>query len=294
MKFVGFVLFVMLSFSFSAQAQQETHGGDGFAVEFFKVYTDLRAQMPSEGVLLTNGQTFLVSALDQVRPQLKVISAPQIFWNGQEVSARNTPSKYLVELSQTHWVRLNYEQKISLVLHEVLPIAGWIDSDYAVSTEVLKHVEIQRAKMSVKNIVDGLLSCNTAVLQSMSAGFYQSLVPNVRTDLLYISLLSSCEFYVRKAVEWSSLKEVQTTCDGESGETPFEAMVSAVVSAPSTTSQNLVGIFDLLYARPEDRVLSCKSGDVVKSRGTVCDVLKKSQDSSLPLLKVFAAKASCE
>lgn len=293
MKFALYVIILMCSTFSVSHAQQETHGGDGFVIEFFNIYSHLRSQLPEEDFSVANGKTFSVKSLDNVRPQMKVVSAPQVFWNGQEVSARNTPSKFLVELSQKHWLRLNYEQKISLVLHEVLPIAGWIDDDYTISTAILKRVDVKRAQLSLSTLADGLLSCSTSVLQNVSAGLYQSFLLETRTDFLQLAYMSTCEFYVQKAVEFSSLSEVRTTCDPDRAETPFEALLAAALSASPRGVESALKIYDLLYSRPEDQNLTCRFGETVKLKGTVCGVLRNYRNRSSEVLKAFAEKAGC-
>lgn len=294
MKFVLLTLLLICSSFSGAHAQQETHGGDGFATEFFQVYTDLRAQLPNEEIALPNGGMFSVTTLDHIRPKLNITTSPQVFWNGKEVSARNTPEKFLIELSQTHWVRLNYVQKLSLVLHEVLPIAGWVDGDYTLSTALLKHINLKAAELSLNTLAHGLLTCNTTTLQNLSLGLYRSFLPSLRANLLHLAIISECEYYLQNAVAFTSLAEVQTDCDPETGRTPFETLLSSASSSPARHSVRFMRLFDLIYPEPHDGRLYCKVNGALKAQGTVCEMLKKRRDQGLDIAKALSKKSGCK
>lgn len=293
MKLFFFTLLTTLSFYSVAHAQQETHGGDGFALEFLQAYTELRAHFTDAEIPMADGRQFSVQALDRIRPKLKIISSAKVYWNDQEVSARNTPSQYLVELSQSHWVLLNFEQKIALVLHEVLPIAGWVDDDYVVSTTLLKHLSIQPGKTSIEKIADGLLSCKTGVLQSLSAGLYQSFLPVYRADMIHLAVLAGCPYYLNKAVQFSSLSEVQTTCDREDGNTPFEALVHWTAGSLPTEEGRYHQMFEMIFRGPQDAKLYCKSANGFISKGSACDVLKKYKHKNKAYFNHLEKKAGC-
>jgi|GEM_PF-5591432 hypothetical protein len=294
MKFVAaLMLAVFGSFSF-AQAQQETHGGDGYAMEFFRVYSELRVEIPEADLKLENGKTFSVRSLDKIRPQLKVVSAPTIIWNGKEVSARNSPSTFLVELSQTHWQKLNYEQKVSLVLHEVLPIAGWIDDDYAISTAILSYMDMQPTQLSIKTIAERLLACDQRVLKFVSKGMYQSFLSDSRADLIHLSIVAGCDYFLAKVIEYSSATEVQTACEDNSGLTPFEALVFYAKGAMLKDAHRYSRIFDLLYSGTDDKKLYCYKDEKLEFKKTVCEVLPKNEELNSALMKEFAMKAGCQ
>lgn len=291
-RFFCALLMIFSSFT-AAHAQQETHGGDGFAMEFFSAYTELRAKFPGENMTLPTGQVFSVKALDDIRPKLKVVSHPLVIWDGREVSARNTPSKYFIEISQNHWQRLNFTQKVSLVLHETLPIAGWKDDDYTVSTALLKQIDLQNSKFSMRVLFDGLLTCNPAVLQYLSAGLYQSFLPETRSDLIHMAIMTGCDYYVIQALDFSSLAEVQTACDKEDEKTPFENLVGSIVISAFTDKSRFLKIFDLLYSRPEDRNLYCQLNGKLEPKGSVCEILEQYRGYNLQALKVLSSKANC-
>ena len=293
MKFALITLLFIFSTFNAAYAQQETHGGDGFAMEFYRTYSELRAQFPNSEIELPDGRKFSVAALDAIRPKLKVQSLPQVFWNGKEVSARNTPATFLVEISQSHWVRMNYEQKASLVLHEVLPIAGWMDADYLVSAALLKQIDLKRASLALHDLFDALLSCNTSLLQNISKGLYQSFLPSVRADLIHGAIMSGCEYFLRTAVDSSSLAEVQSTCDSDSDQTPFEALLISAVGFSRWKTDRIEKIFDFLYPQMGDAPLTCRMQDAVKPRGHVCEILSKYQDSESALVQALERKANC-
>lgn len=130
---------LLLLVGHQAQAGRETgNGGDAIALEFkaaaIQVYTAINAgQTPAFPEV--NMRDFQ-RALDETG----LVVVDQVFIKGVEKDAANFPDKKLIEISRTRWLSVSsrYDRKLALVFHEYLGIMGIADSDYAISSRLLK------------------------------------------------------------------------------------------------------------------------------------------------------------
>lgn len=133
------VLFVFaFILSHFGSAGQETHGGNGFAAEFFLIFDNLLNELPNSCYVIVTKKD-LRSGLVQLRQELVVISESFTFHEGRGVGAISYPelSPRMIILSESKWKNSAVEQKTSLVLHEVLHSEGFHDDKYMNSSKIL-------------------------------------------------------------------------------------------------------------------------------------------------------------
>jgi hypothetical protein len=78
----------------------------------------------------------IVDKLKEVVMTTRVQSEENLQLDSREVNAINIPAKNLIIVNRTRWPRLKSDEKVQLVLHEYLWIAGYDDSSYQLSAAI--------------------------------------------------------------------------------------------------------------------------------------------------------------
>jgi hypothetical protein len=82
----------------------------------------------------------IVHKLKEVLPKTQIRSEENLKLNGEEVDAVNIPAESLIIVNRNTWPDLRKKERIQLVLHEFLWIAGYDDSSYQYSAEIQRQL----------------------------------------------------------------------------------------------------------------------------------------------------------
>lgn len=172
----------------------ETNGGNAYAADFFSILDNLLGLL--EKKILPEQSSIIVNKIRAQRYRLTVRSQAQVFLQDFEVSAINQPSLELVVLSESVWTNLTVEQKTLLVLHEVLPIAGYQDKNYNLSSSLLTLLNTEDSEADqIKDLI-GL--CQKYRIINFE------LLLRKRTDLSYLihlAALRGCHDFIESATK---------------------------------------------------------------------------------------------
>lgn len=186
-----FIFLTSLSTVQAADSQvlgYETNGGDAVCAEFLEVFDSMIEGLSDAPLTLQERNT--VDALVLKRKIVRLSSEPELYLDGVEKDAINYSGIGIakIEISRKSWARLTKAQKSILVLHEMLPIAGYFDKDYALSLSLN-----ERAKQSTPRSVDTIgafLRCDREKLNSMTLADIRKVS---HRDMPAIALTSRCE-----------------------------------------------------------------------------------------------------
>ncbi|WP_413288412.1 hypothetical protein [Bdellovibrio sp. HCB337] len=197
-------LFVTASFSHAfTEDGQVTNGGDPYAAEFFLLLDSSLAKMPLT-LPLNSGGVLERSDLETVRRTVQVTSEESLTLKGREVGAINRPftNPPSIVLSRTFWNKLDLDQKLHLVLHETLPVAGVFDADYKNSSTLVQLIE-NIAPISYPTLLASVETCDQSFIESISGATLQSLItPQQQSSVLFHALDYKCAPMIKKFHEW--------------------------------------------------------------------------------------------
>lgn len=304
-KFLTIIVALLLGWNAVASTEesdvQVTHGGDAYTAEFLKIYGDLRLLIFEPFITLPTGIEISVSNLDTVRAKLKVESQPVLFRDGKEVSAINTPSKYLIQISQNHWNQITYRQKELLVLHEILPLLGFIDDEYKHSAAWSQYLEVKKVDFSdPKKIGRSILQCDPQVLNRLTQRLYDSFTPKEKAEYLTLAAFGPCPLYFEVAILLSSKQAVKSSCEmGSNGATPLGLVMKFLGKNALDYNLNFDGAravqatFNLLYEGPQDRMQKCEDSSGATYSRDICQVIAENEPRFNPALQSFAREIGC-
>lgn len=302
-KFFTVVVILFLSLSAHATSEetdvQVTHGGDAYTAEFLKIYGDLRLLILEPTISLVTGVEISVSNLDAVRAKLNIESQPVLYRGEREVSAINTPAKYLIQISQKHWNQITIEQKEVLILHEILPLLGFIDDEYKHSAAWSQYLETRKGDFSdPKKIGRSVLKCDREFLNQISQGHYDSFTAERKAEYLMLAAFGACPQYFEVAIRFSSKQSVKSSCEtGSNGATPLNSFFkflnknSLNYDANFESASAVQATFNLLYEGPQDRMQKCE--DSSGATYDVCQVIAENEPRFNPALQSFARQIGC-
>jgi hypothetical protein len=303
-KFLAMLVTLLLSWNAMAASEetdvQVTHGGDAYTAEFLKIYGDLRQIIFEPVIPLSTGIEISVSNLDSVRTKLKIESLPVLFRNDQEVSAINTPASFLIQISQKHWNQINYQQKELLILHELLPVLGFIDDEYKHSAAWAQYLELRKGDFSdPKKIGRSILQCDRHWLNSITQSRYDSFTADSQAEYLMLAAFGTCSGYFELAIRFSSQQVVKSSCEAGSQATPLSSFFKFLGKNALNYETNFEGAtatqatFNLLYAGPQDRMQKCDFASGSTSPYDVCQVIAENEPGFNPALQSFARQIGC-
>lgn len=171
------------------QAGYEVNGGDAVCAEFWEVFDSLVERFKDAPLSMEDRVT--VDSILLKRRLIKLSSQPALYLDGAEKDALNYSELGIAEIiiSRRSWARLTNAQKDILVLHELLPIAGYFDKTYELSLHL-----IELAKKStlprIPDVVQAILYCDREKLLKLTPADIRK-VSN--RDLPAVALTSRCE-----------------------------------------------------------------------------------------------------
>ncbi len=161
-----FVAILMYSKSF---AGIQTNGGDAISAEFLAIFDGLYLEL-SQLDLDSDGAagSKILNAMKEKRALLELRSSPELSIDNVPKDAVNYPelNPPLIEVSQKSWARLSRVQKSQLVIHEILPIAGYSDRDYALSSWFINKTYLGEDRND--EIEDIFKLCKTSSLKTIT------------------------------------------------------------------------------------------------------------------------------
>lgn len=192
--FIFLVLVLSFNQAYAVESQEgiETNGGDGVCAEFLTLFDYMVMEL--RDALLTTEEVKIMKVMIEKRKIVELSSEPELSINGIPKDAINYPTlaKPKIVISQKSWARLTRLQKKQLVFHEMLPVAGFADKDYAVSS-----ILVSKTGDGVRNnieILQAFGSCNAVVLRSLKK---HELLPlsfmNIPSDMSYRLCLPGLE-----------------------------------------------------------------------------------------------------
>lgn len=197
-------LFFMASISNAVfEDGQVTNGGDPYAADFFIVLDGALAKMPLT-LPLASGGTLGRLDLETIRLSVKVTSQDTVTLEGREVGAINRPftSPPSIVLSRNIWKNLNLNQKLRLVLHETLPIAGIYDVDYKNSSLIVQLIE-KTTQFSFDSLSSSVESCDEQFIESLSGDAFQTLITSPQQiSIIFQALDAKCVPMIKKLHDW--------------------------------------------------------------------------------------------
>ncbi len=125
----------------TVQARSGTGSGpivseaDAVAVDFGRMAQRKAIYRFDEGAFTKEFRP-IIRKLQEVLPKTQIRSEENLKLNGEEVDAINIPAENLIVVNRNTWPDLRKKEKIQLVLHEFLWIAGYDDSSYQYSAEI--------------------------------------------------------------------------------------------------------------------------------------------------------------
>ncbi|MEK2645836.1 hypothetical protein [Bdellovibrio sp. BCCA] len=175
----------------------ETNGGDGFVADFYRVLDNTIKILNSKS--LEDIEQVQLIEIKKQRSNLDVISAPSVFLNDKELSAINNPyfSPPRITISQKFWQGFSEEQKIQLVLHEMLPVVGFSDHDYKFSGALM--AKILPSSQDLATIYDLIDTCSLSRIDSFDMNTLK--FAKKLNYLIHSAALKGCGTFVKKAVQ---------------------------------------------------------------------------------------------
>ncbi|AHZ85267.1 hypothetical protein AB1A81_12725 [Bdellovibrio bacteriovorus] len=251
-KFLCLVLaLTFVSTVASAQVQRpggiETNGGNAYAAEFFSILDDLLSQFGQK--ILSEGDSTVVAKVRATRYRISVKSETRVLLGDVEVSAINQPGLNLIILSEDVWSRLNADQKRLLVLHEILPVAGFDDKNYHLSSSLLAVLTTTDA--TAEQIKDLIGMCQKYRIATFDLELLKS-----RKDLSYmihVAALRGCHPFIEKAAqaEWDV-----DSCWNE--KTAYQRLVKSVDVLLPAEMQDRLDTAELLLRLGANEEFNCK------------------------------------
>ncbi|KHD87723.1 MAG: hypothetical protein OM95_12950 [Bdellovibrio sp. ArHS] len=136
---------------------QESYGGNGTVGEFRLISLDLQRLVGYLPASTLPSATFAADFIAK-GPFVEIQGQDKVYLDGVEVDAKNFPYKQvpLIEVSVSRWSALTTFAKYHLVLHEMLPILGFIDDHYQYSIPIMGALSKNGLKeFSVMEIAQG-------------------------------------------------------------------------------------------------------------------------------------------
>ncbi len=207
-------LFASLLFQSFAWAEgtqtegQESYGGNGAAAEFRLIATDLQRIFSYVDPQRFPSRDFV----EKFKMKWKIVELAgkdQLYLHGVEVDAINYPSRPvpLIEFSLSRWMSLSTSAKYNLVLHEMMPIVGYIDDMYQYSNPIILSLRRQGLlDLSMMEIVErSIVACDKDEIQYITLSYVmKSNAKSKEIRHLYQSAMeASCTFV---AIYMSDLK----------------------------------------------------------------------------------------
>lgn len=170
-----------------AKAGYETHGGDAICAEFMEAFDAIVETLNNSN--LNAIEKGVVDSLVAKRQVVQLSSKPELFLDGVEKDAINYSGDGLpkIEISQKSWARLTKDQKSILVLHEILPIAGFNDKDYSISLNLYK-IAYGNNVTNTKNF-NTMVDCDVEGIQKLTPADFQ---PLASEDMEGWAIASKC------------------------------------------------------------------------------------------------------
>lgn len=162
------VLFVSLTSTAALQPMdgQETHGGNIVLSEFWSHHnyiTSTLAQCPR-----AEGDTLASIWVTNIQ-KTEVKTAPKVFVGAkldQEVVASNSPKANppLILISESRWPQLNEIEKTKIVIHEALPVMGYLDTAYDYSTQLYSlFMDCVVPRETNTTLIRAIVSCEPSI-----------------------------------------------------------------------------------------------------------------------------------
>ncbi|WP_413288994.1 hypothetical protein [Bdellovibrio sp. HCB337] len=160
---------------------QETHGGNIVLSEFWNHHnfiTSTLAQCP------TAQANDLATLWLKNTQKAEVRSAWRVFIGAnfdQEVVASNTPKADppSIFISESLWPKLTEIEKTKIVMHEVLPILGYVDTAYDYSTQLYEvYFKCLVPKATRGSLTTEIFRCNKSAIDSWGASEMAVLGPS--------------------------------------------------------------------------------------------------------------------
>ncbi|WP_413288995.1 hypothetical protein [Bdellovibrio sp. HCB337] len=148
---------------------QETHGGNIVLAEFWKHHnyiTNTLALCPTAQL------DDLASMWMNSKKQTLVKTTPRVFigaTSDQEVVASNTPKADppSIFISESLWPKLTEIEKTKIVMHEVLPILGYVDTSYDYSAQLYKvFLDCLLSKPTHSSLMTVIGKCEEASIEN--------------------------------------------------------------------------------------------------------------------------------
>ncbi|WP_413288665.1 hypothetical protein [Bdellovibrio sp. HCB337] len=190
-KYLVVLSWLILQFSsLPSKAGIETNGGDGVCAEFLSVFDELVVELSE--TLLSEYEKSVLQSVKQKRMIVDLKSVPELSLDGVPKDAINFPGleKPRIEISQSSWARLSKNQKAQLVLHEMLPIAGYNDQNYILSSSFVNKTGGGR-KRNIE-IARSFLNCRYEELERVTTTDLQRIRLQNFYDLGGNSVMSLC------------------------------------------------------------------------------------------------------
>lgn len=163
-----YFLLLALTLCLKSHAGIQTNGGDGIVAEFLAIFDNLYFELSHTNLNSDKVKgTQILAAMNSKRAHLELKSTPELSIDNIAKDAINYPelNPPLIEISQISWSRLSRVQKAQLVLHEMLPIAGYADHDYALSSWFINKTNLGEDRNGeIKRIFE---SCNSSELKNI-------------------------------------------------------------------------------------------------------------------------------
>ncbi|WP_374073644.1 hypothetical protein [Bdellovibrio bacteriovorus] len=201
----------------------ETNGGDGFVADFYKVLDETTQMLEAE--TLSESEFIQLNKIKGLRHLIEVLSTPTVFLNGREVSAINNPTLFppRIVISQKYWKDFSDEQKRQLVLHEMLPVAGFYDKDYGLSSAFM--LKLQPKSQDITLVYDMVAMCSTMSLGKLRISVLRK--TKSLNHLIHSATMKGCRDFIKAAANAGWDIEY---C--RNGQTPYQALHGAAFDIP--------------------------------------------------------------
>ncbi|MDG0815779.1 hypothetical protein [Bdellovibrio svalbardensis] len=183
---------------------QETNGGDPYAAEFFNIWDRFTPLLPAY-FSLPNGQGLDRNELQRVRSIVRISSEEKITLDGVEKGAVNRPhpTSPQIIISRSYWGRILLAQKQLIVLHEVLPLVGINDKDYANSNAIFQSLTEDKSPDERRGYISAIRTCEPDVISQLTQYRFEKIFkPNDRMDMLFLAVQSRCAEFLRRLTSW--------------------------------------------------------------------------------------------
>ncbi|MBV2167263.1 MAG: hypothetical protein KUL82_01040 [Bdellovibrio sp.] len=173
--FLTSLLFQSLAWAEGTQTEgQESYGGNGAMAEFRLIATDLQRIFSYVDPNSFPSRDFVEKF--KLKWKIAELAAKeQLFLHGSQVDAINYPYRPipLIEISLSRWTSLSTSAKYNLVLHEMMPIVGYIDDKYQYSNPIILSLRRQGLlDLSMMEIVErSIIVCDKEELQHITFAY---------------------------------------------------------------------------------------------------------------------------